>query len=669
MRKCLLFAALLLVSQLNYIKAQSLFSAPDTVCIRQPVYLVDSVTDGSTFYWGFCSGYLQNVPVGTNLGATFGFNAPGAIEIAKDGGNYYGFVANIASNELMRLDFGASLSNPTPVVTNFGNLGNTMPDGTTKLMLVNDAGSWYMFACGGSTSATSSFARIDFGSSLANTPSSVNFGNLGGVLNGPRGIFVGKQGGNWFGFMVNNIDNTFVRLAFGSNISTTPLTNNVGNSFGLSNPTDMVAVHDAAAWYFFVTNQTNNSISRLDLGASLLNIPVATSLGNPSGKLAGPTSITMIKDCDGYHGFVTNGVSNDLARLDLPAITGPYTAITFPGSGGLALPTSISHVIRDRDTLYTFVVNGFGNTLTQFIFPQCTNSSIASSTSPNPPPFSYDQPGTYNVYLAVNEGMADARFECKQIVALPLPGITFHNDTLICQGDTVSLFIQAFGAQSITWSPNYNITDTQGVAVKVFPEFTTEYHVVLPYANGCIVDTPVLITVSKNRADAGPDRTLGDGAKTLLGGPLTSLGPQYTYNWIPDQYINNTDDPNPVVSPPFDFTYYLEVRNTQGCYDIDTVVVHVACTDLNLPNAFAPESKITGANRFGLLNKQIVKLNYFNIYDRWGKEVFSTTDLTKEWDGTVDGSPAPYGVYVWEADGFCVTGRRFKRSGNVTLIR
>jgi gliding motility-associated-like protein len=69
------------------------------------------------------------------------------------------------------------------------------------------------------------------------------------------------------------------------------------------------------------------------------------------------------------------------------------------------------------------------------------------------------------------------------------------------------------------------------------------------------------------------------------------------------------------------------------------------------------------------LNTQIVKLNYFVVFDRWGKKMFETSDISKGWDGNIDGNPAPVGVYIWEADGFCLSGKRFTRSGNVTLLR
>jgi len=259
--------------------------------------------------------------------------------------------------------------------------------------------------------------------------------------------------------------------------------------------------------------------------------------------------------------------------------------------------------------------------------------------------------------------------ECRQIQVHPIPEMTLSRDTVICQGDTITLSVRSRKALSFAWRPDYNISKTDSFDVRVVSEYSTGYSLVMPYASGCIVDTTVHVHVSKNRADAGPDRILGDGARTVLGGPLTSLGEEFTYTWLPSQFISDVSDPNPVVNPPYDYTYYLEVRNSFGCYDIDTVVVRVTCNDLNLPTAFAPESPNMESNSFGLKNRQIIKLNYLRVFDRWGRLVFETTDVTRRWDGKINGEPAPFGVYVWEADGFCIENRRFKRSGNVTLIR
>ncbi len=676
MNKCLLIAALFIVSQQNIAKAQDLFNAPDTVCIRQPIELTTNVLSATSYYYGFCSGFLFNNPVGTNLGnINSAFSNPTAIEIAKDGTDYVGFVANSGTNELVRLDFGTSLAN-IPTITSFGNLNNTLPDQTNKLYLLkDDAGKWVMFACGGTTNPTSSIARFDFGSSLKNSPNSVNFGNLNNEFESPRGIFVQQENNQWFGYVVNFTDNALIRLDFGTNISQTPATVNLGNTFSLINPTDMVPVLDTSNnWHLFVTNYdvTSNlsSISRIDLLDSLNDpLPMGTNLGNISNRLFGPSSITYTRDCEFQHLFVTNSLSSDFVRIDMDSLTGGYRAQIFTGVGSLTLPSSISHIIRERDTIYSYIVNAGNSTLTQVRFEQCTNASIASSDSIIAPQYAYDAPGTYNVYFVANEGQPNMQVQCKQIVVLPIPQITFENDTTICQGAEVELFVQAFGSLATNWYPNINISSVDSQTVYVTPDFTTTYHVVLPYRNGCVVDTPVTITVNKIFADAGPDRIVKDGAFTQLGGPQTTEGPQYRYLWTPNQFINDVGVTNPVVKPPFDYTYYLEIRDNNGCFDIDTVVVGVTCNGLNLPNAFTPGSKNPLTARFGLLNKQLVKLNYFRIYDRWGKEIFSTTDVTKEWDGTVNGELAIFGVYIWEADGFCGEGERFRESGNVTLIR
>lgn len=669
MRKCLLFVALLIVSQLEQLKAQSLFNAPDTVCVRQPVHLTSNVT-AATYYWGFCSGYLKNTPAGNDLGAGFGFNNADAIEIAKDGGNYYGFVANTGTQELLRLNFGNSLAN-VPTVTSLGTLNNTLPQLTSSLSITKDtSGKWFMFAAGGNTAGNASFARFDFGTSLANTPNSVNFGNPNNLMKSPCGINVAFDGFNYYGYMVDKQTNQLLRLNFGNNLSLTPILTSWGNVGTMDAPSDLVIVKENSNWFLLVTNENSSTLTLVSFGANLASLPAGSNVGSLGGKLFGPSGISLVKDCGSYYAFITDRLANDITRVEIPSFTGAYSATLLGNASGLAAPSAISTVIRDHDNLYMFATNG-ANNLSQVVFAQCTNSSIPSSASATPPAYTYDLPGTYNVYLATDEGLPTMGVDCKQIVVLPIPNMSLRTDTVLCQGDTVELFAQAFQAQYV-WRPDYNLSDTVGFKVKAWPEYSLDYYVTLTFPNGCIVDTPVHIDVSKVKADAGPDRIIADGASTLLGGPLTSTAGSYVYTWSPGTFLNNQTLMNPTATPAYDFTYYLtvlELNDNLGCTDIDTVTVRVSCNDLNLPNAFVPEAKVTGANRFGIMNWQIIKLNYFNVYDRWGKQVFSTKDPSKQWDGTVNGDPAPVGVYVWEADGFCSEGKRFTKSGNVTLIR
>lgn len=673
MRKCLLFVALLIVSQVNSLFAQDLFEAPDTVCVRQFVNLKSNKPNAATHYWGFCSAYMFNKPNGVNVGNILpAGNEPTAIEIAKDGDTYYGFVVCATTRSFLRLDFGNSLTN-VPVVTDYNNMDSVLPASPSSLYIFKDDAdsTWHIYVSGGTNVGESSIARIDYGKSLKTVPNIVNFGNYNNVLDQPVGIFVGKQGSNYWGYVLNKNTSTLVRLSFGTNASYTPLATDLGNCGNtLFVPSDMAAVKHNGLWYFFVTDELTNAVTRIDIDSLSNSNPSGTLINGAvlGNELDGPSSLTILRDCDSFNVFITNKTTHELVRMEMASVTGPYSATNMSKLGGILTPTGLSQFMRDHDNIYAYVANSGDFTFTRLSFDQCVNTTIGYSTTNKPPAYYYDTAGVFNIYYAINEGMPDMEVRCKLINVIPIPSIIMPDDTVICQGDTIQLQIVSVNAQSFSWRPNYNISATNKNTVTVWPAYTTEYRIVLPYITGCVVDTSIRVDVHKIKADAGPDRIIHDGAATILGGPLTSYGPQYSYQWTPDQYMNNALVLNPEVKPPHDFTYYLTLKDTAGCAAIDTVIVRVDCNDINLPNAFMPES--AGANaKFGLANSQLIKLNSFTIYDRWGLQVFTTTDPTKEWDGKVNGEPAAVGVYVWEADGFCISGKRFTRSGNVTLIR
>lgn len=685
MRKCLLFVALLVCQFANtYAQPTDLFEAPDTVCVRQPIQLVSNAIFPQTNYWGFCSGYLMNNAQGTFSGFGFGFQAPSDINIEREGNNYYGFVTNSATNELIRLEYGNSLEN-TPTSTNLGTLDGKMPTNPSALYIIHDNNKWHVFILGGNDFASSSITRVDFGASLTNNvPNIANMNNVRGTMNVPTGLFIQKDPVTnfWRGWCVNRGDNSITYFDFFDNISYTPIPVNLGNiNNALNLPSDLAGVYDNNQWHLFITNEGDNTVSRVDLGATLDNTtPNVTNIGNPDSKLFGPTSISITRDCDDLIAFITNGTTNELLRVSMPTAFGPYAGFTFGNTmlpAQLNGPTGLSRIIRNQgqDDLYAYITNS-NQSLSKVKFSQCTNSSVSSSYSYVPPVYSYDAPGLYNVYYVTNEGMPTMQVECKQIRVVRIPDMELDDDTTICKGDTVLLRAFSGAADTIRWRPANTLSDSTVFNVLAFPSYTTEYRIHMIFPNGCQVDTGITVNVGKIDADAGPDRELADGATTILGGPMTSYSSDsgvFVYRWFPYQYINDTAIAYPTVQPIHDFTYYLQVTTqldaSHTCTAIDTVVVRVTCGDLNLPNAFAPDGAEPANKTFGLINNQIAKLTYFRIYDRWGKLVFYTTDPYQKWDGNVDGKPAPMGVYVWDADGFCQGGKRARKSGNVTLVR
>ena len=710
MKKCLLLLAILIVSQSNKLKAQTLISGPDTVCVNQPIKLSTNDTNQQSYYWGFCSGSLNEIPtwvppIGTNLGDSFLFHLPANIDIVEDSGNYYGFVVNAETTEFIRLNFGNSLNN-IPTTSYFGNFVHGLPVNPTSLFILKDTFShnWYIFVSGGYTAATSTLARIDFGPHLSNPhPQIANFGNYAGVLNGPKGIFVAQDANNnWYGYLVNHNTNELIHLDFSFNVSNTPLMANYGTGvsatypagYSLDFPTDLAAIEDNGNWYMFVTNEGSNTVTQLFLGTGFDTAATAitansVTISDGHGLVSSnsfnyrvniPSAISINKDCGNIYAYITDSTTNQLIgiQMNLVAPGSPgassYSAVDYTNViPTLHHPSGISSILREGDDLYGYICNAQDSSLTKIVFKQCTNASIPSYAEVNPPVYSYDTPGVYNVYFVVNQGLPSMEVDCKTITVIPPPPIYMNNDTTLCQGDTIKIHAVSTMADSIRWTTTYNIDTTNMYrdSVKVYPNYTTTYGVTLYYPFGCIVDTTLKVNVINVVADAGPDRYIGDGATTILGGPNTSLG-YYTYQWTPYLYLSDSTVPNPTAFPPNNQTYYLTVTASgegYSCVSKDTVIVRVNCADIALPNAFAPTSNNSATAKFGILNKEIAQLNYFRIYNRWGEMVYQTTDPTQGWDGTYNGQTAPVDVYVWVVDAFCASGLEIKKSGNVSLLR
>ena len=111
---------------------------------------------------------------------------------------------NAQNNTITRFNFTNSFNN-TPTAVNLGNIGGlAYPNG---IYAINDNNSWKVFITnGGNASRTNgvwSLTRLDFGTSLLNTPVGVNLGNPGGVLKHPSDLTIMKSCGEIIGFAVN----------------------------------------------------------------------------------------------------------------------------------------------------------------------------------------------------------------------------------------------------------------------------------------------------------------------------------------------------------------------------------------------------------------------------------------------------------------------------------
>ena len=114
----------------------------------------------------------------------------------------------------------------------------------------------------------------------------------------------------------------------------------------------------------------------------------------------------------------------------------------------------------------------------------------------------------------------------------------------------------------------------------------------------------------------------------------------------------------------------LVTFNEFGCTDTILDSVYIApATTLYVPSAFTPDQDRIN-DSFKVFGEDVFWLD-FRVFDRWGKQLFYTDDITVGWDGTDQktGKEVKAGLYVYQVLYDDFRGRRLKKLGRVSLIR
>jgi len=192
----------------------------------------------------------------------------------------------------------------------------------------------------------------------------------------------------------------------------------------------------------------------------------------------------------------------------------------------------------------------------------------------------------------------------------------------------------------------------------------------LTISNGCVTTETTTVIQDNPQLYACCNTTI------LLGGDTTILasGTGITkYQWTPpNSGLSCYTCPNPTASPSVTTTYTVSGVDSADC-PIErtvTIIIETPCYNFIVPNVFTP----TTAGTLGLDNIFYIPTHGFStwslqIFDRWGKEEYKSTDPNKYWDGTTEGGgKAPEGVYYYIINASC-TGNSFQKDGFVQLIR
>ena len=128
------------------------------------------------------------------------------------------------------------------------------------------------------------------------------------------------------------------------------------------------------------------------------------------------------------------------------------------------------------------------------------------------------------------------------------------------------------------------------------------------------------------------------------------------------------DDITPLIGRS-EYCYRITARSTYdgGKTSRSSIACAPVVSRIFVPNAFRPAGQAENKTFY----PKGIYISEFRmvIYDRWGQEVFTTTDMNKGWDGEVGGSPASSGVYVYKIDYRGVDKQFELLSGTFLLLR
>jgi len=136
-----------------------------------------------------------------------------------------------------------------------------------------------------------------------------------------------------------------------------------------------------------------------------------------------------------------------------------------------------------------------------------------------------------------------------------------------------------------------------------------------------------------------------------------------------DSYSWNSGENSNSIQVTAEGWYKVTIVNAGMCSTTDSVMMLYCYVPLSMPNAFSPNSD--GLNDYFRPVTFPEKVTSFNmdIFDGWGRRVYEARDIRQGWDGTIQGRPAPMGVYVYSLLYGNPSGEIYKLTGSMTLVR
>jgi gliding motility-associated-like protein len=259
--------------------------------------------------------------------------------------------------------------------------------------------------------------------------------------------------------------------------------------------------------------------------------------------------------------------------------------------------------------------------------------------------FQPTQAGTYDITISIGSCTATDQFV---VTVIQTPTVTL-TDASACGGDAFPILDAGNNGSSFVWSTGEN---TQTINPNAAGTYTVT---VTNSGSGVNCSSSASATFSQF-----PGVIVALGGDTInCGGQITfdAGNPGSTYSW--NYNGSPTGFTGQVFTPGDPGTYAVLVTDPNGCTGTDEVIYGVC--DITIPNVFTPGNNDGKNDTFFIKNLDSNPFTQVIILNRWGVEVYSSSNYQNDWDA----KDLPDGTYFYVV--VLKNGKDYK--GTVKLIR
>lgn len=271
--------------------------------------------------------------------------------------------------------------------------------------------------------------------------------------------------------------------------------------------------------------------------------------------------------------------------------------------------------------------------------------------------------GEFMVTVTIDDEHCYKLCDTVTISRLPLPQVSIVPNGDLCNINPVILLASATGNPPFeyTWSTGstestIEITDfgTYSVSITDACQESTS-------ASLDIVQKELMFEISSEANGECEDFEVE--LRPVSNIPLDDVNWQWT---LPD----GSTSMDTVISSSAGGEYSLQASYCDNNITQTVNVTLPVTSQLSWPKVFFPNGQEELNRTFGPTNScNLAISNYeLKVFNRWGQEVFSSTNIADEWDGNYNGGEGSTAVYVWYAN-YSIGDEPFTDKGDVTLIR